>query len=142
MCADALAVWSKQDAHRTETKKSNMPAPTKPMTPPNEFTPTEDSESNAGTSHAEQPKEQRKRPWIVCRIVDYRLQALAPSDPDDREGEQDWADVGGDTTISLDREAMFQLARTHKGLLLSANGLPGGGRMAAFAKRLGALMAS
>lgn len=106
----------------------------------NEYTPIADPDENAGTTHAEQPKEQRKRPWVVVRIVDYRLQALSPSDREDPEGEQDWSDVGGDTTISIDREAMFQLARTHKGLLLSANGLPGGGRMVAFQRRLAAVM--
>lgn len=88
----------------------------------------------------EKPRVQ-KRLWLCVRIVDYRLQALAPTDGDDPEGEQDWCDVGADTTLSADREAMFQLARLHQGLLMGFNGLPAAGRLAALAARAKALAA-
>lgn len=84
-------------------------------------------------------KKDRKRLWCVVRIVDYRLQALAPSDPAEPEADQEWSDLGSDTTISADREAVFQLARSNGGLLMSVNGLPGQGRMAAFWARAKAL---
>ncbi len=79
--------------------------------------------------------ERRKRYWLAVRIVDYRLQALAPEDPADPEGEMDWCDIGADTMVSSDREAVYQLARTHSGLLLSMDGLPRSGRLAAMVAR-------
>lgn len=69
----------------------------------------------------------KQNPFIVVRIVDYRLQALAGT-LEEREL-LGWEDVGEETLISVDRESMFQLARDHKGLLMSANGLPSARRM-------------
>lgn len=77
--------------------------------------------------------------WCVLRIVDYRLQALAPADPDAPEGDQEWADLGAESTCSTDREAMYQLARNHSGLLVSAAGIPGAGRVGRFLDRARAL---
>lgn len=77
----------------------------------------------------------RSRYWIAVRVVDYRIQALAPCDSDDPQGEQDWSDIGCDTTVSTDREAIFQLARQHNGLLLSMSGLPAVGRLRALVNK-------
>lgn len=93
---------------------------------------TETAEAPTEQPAKQDATKQRKRLWCCVRIVDYRLQGLAPSDPEDKEGDQDWCDIGGDTAISADREAVFQLARAHGGLLMSCNGLPSSGRMAAF----------
>jgi hypothetical protein len=66
------------------------------------------------------------------RIIDNRVQALAPSDPDDSESEVDWTDVGGETSLWKDRETAFQVGRSNGGLLVSADGIPGPHRMTAF----------
>lgn len=89
---------------------------------------------------AQQPiKTPRKRVWCVVRVVDYRFQALSPSDPADPTSGEDWSDLGADTLLSCEREDMFQLARLHGGLLMSAHGLPSGARMLAVQARVKAL---
>jgi hypothetical protein len=70
--------------------------------------------------------------WCVVRMVDYRMQGLSPEDPEDKTGEQEWCEIGGETTISSDREAMFQLARRHQGLLMSVDGMPPVSKVRAF----------
>jgi hypothetical protein len=78
----------------------------------------------------------RPRAWCVVRIVDYRMQALAQASDDPDNHDLEWCDIGGDTVVSCDRESMFQAARRHQGLLMTANGLPSPGRMARFAERV------
>ena len=61
----------------------------------------------------------RKKLFIVVRVQDYRITALA-GDADTPE----FADFGDSTLISDDREEMFQLGREHGGLLCAADGVP------------------
>lgn len=75
----------------------------------------------------------RKRLWIVTRIVDYRLQALAD------ESDPCWEELSGDSIISEDRDAMFQLARRYQGLLCSADGVPSPRQSRKFADAIAAL---
>lgn len=78
----------------------------------------------------------QKKFWLCLRIVDYRLQALSPVDPQYQLDEQEWCDIGPDSTLSADRESMFQLAREHGGLLVSATGLPSLGKLSALLERI------
>lgn len=95
--------------------------------------PTKDQSKPAPLESAPQPeRKQKPRLWCGVRIVDYRLQALAPVDKDNPTGDQEWCDLGGDTMVTSDREWMFQACRAEGGLLMSVNGLPGSGRVAAF----------
>lgn len=96
--------------------------------------PTEDK------SAASAPAKKRVRIWMCARIVDYRFQALALEDPTYDDSDHCWADVGPDTFTSDDREAVFQLARTHGGLLLGCDGLPNGARVAALMARVKAMV--
>lgn len=66
----------------------------------------------------------RKKLWLCIRIVDYRLQALAPANPEMPVDDLDWSDIGPDSLVSDDRESVYQLAREHGGLLVAAAGLP------------------
>lgn len=77
-------------------------------------------------------KRQRVRLYAVIRIIDNRLQALAPAVPEDPDSELDWTDLGGETRLWKDRETAFQIGRAEGGLLVSADGLPGPHRMTAF----------
>lgn len=86
-------------------------------------------------------KPQRKRLYTVLRIIDNRLQALAPSDPEDRESEPEWTDLGAETCLWEDRETAFQIGRTNGGLLVSADGIPGGHRLVAFHNKVRELRA-
>lgn len=95
-------------------------------------TPTNEAGSGFQTSNGGK----QRRLWLCLRVVDYRLQALCPVDPAYPLGEQEWSDIGPDTTITTDRESVFQLAREHGGLLLSASGLPSLGKLGALLGRV------
>lgn len=77
---------------------------------------------------------ERKKLWMVIRVQDYRCTFLA-----EIEGQYEFVDLGTATMIGEDRETMYQLARDHGGLLLNADGFPGGGTVTAHVVRLRAL---
>lgn len=92
------------------------------------------SETDAATASQTLTKK-RVRLWLCARIVDYRFQALAVADPTAEDSDHCWSDIGPDTLLSDDREAVFQLGRANGGLLLGVDGLPNGARLAALAAR-------
>lgn len=69
----------------------------------------------------QQANMKNERSYIAIKIVDYRVRALAG----DSAATAEWEDLSDATLISTDREAIFQLARKHGGLLCSADGVPG-----------------
>lgn len=108
---------------RSDKQQSNMQTPrTKPA---NDQGSALDNvpEEELKTNIAKPPK--RTRAWCVIRIEDYRLTALAPADPEYPSDDLEYAELGGETYLSTDREEAFQNARTFKGLLVSSEGLPG-----------------
>ena len=78
----------------------------------------------------------RKKLWLCIRIVDYRLQALAPADPAAPVDDLCWTDIGPDSLVSEDRESVYQLAREHGGLLVAAAGMPNAARLSALITRI------
>lgn len=69
----------------------------------------------------------KQKAWIVIKLLDYRLQALAPELEGDDEGHvKGFSPIGSNTGVYLDREVAFQAARTHNGLLCAVSGLPDG----------------
>ena len=122
--------WSKRQAKRLQAK-SNMKEATKAGSAAEAL---DEVEAAAGSSGNGSQAKRAPRLWCVVRIVDYRLQALAvPNEQGvDVTTEADWSELGPLTYISADRESVFQLARAHQGLLMSAEGLPTQMAMAGF----------
>lgn len=78
----------------------------------------------------------RRRLYIVVRVEDYRITALAD------ESCPEFAELGEHTIVSAEREDMYQLARQHGGLLCNADGVPTVRGIHAFSqKRAGAFAA-
>lgn len=72
-------------------------------------------------TETEQPEQKQTKPvrlYMVVRIENYSVQALAGAECPEFEP------IGEHTLLGSEREEMYQLARSHGGLLCNADGIP------------------
>lgn len=100
-----------------------MPKQTTQPQPPPTDDPFREPSDNDTDTHALAdaiPKTAKKRVWCVIRLRDYGLTGLHPTEDEGPQFER----IKSTLYLWTDREAAFQNAREHGGLLCAAESLP------------------